>query len=68
MDQLTRRIADADAGLADPSLFAKDPARAVTLGKTRAEAADGLEAAELEWMEAAEAYEAAKLAADSGAN
>jgi ATP-binding cassette subfamily F protein 3 len=63
MDQLTRRIADADASLADPALFAKDPGRAVTLGKVRAEAADGLEAAELEWMDAAEAYEAAKLEA-----
>jgi ATP-binding cassette subfamily F protein 3 len=63
MDQLTRKIADADSTLADPALFSKDPARAVALGKARAEAAAGLETAELEWMEAAEAYEAAKLEA-----
>jgi ATP-binding cassette subfamily F protein 3 len=63
MDQLTRKIAETDAALADPALFAKDPGRAVTLGKARAEAADGLEVAELEWMEAAEAYEAAKAEA-----
>jgi len=63
MDQLARKIADAEAGLADPSLFAKDPSRAVALGKARAQAADGLDAAEMEWMAAAEAYEGAKAEA-----
>jgi hypothetical protein len=35
----------------------------VALGKTRAETADALEAAELAWMEAAELYETAKTEA-----
>ena len=64
MDALTRRIAEADAALSDPALFGREPARAVALGKARAEAADLLVAAETAWMDAAEAYEAAK--ADAG--
>ena len=63
MDALTGKIAELDAALSDPALFARDPARAVTLGKARAEAADQLAAAEVAWMEAAEAYEAAKAEA-----
>jgi ATP-binding cassette subfamily F protein 3 len=63
MDQLTKTLAATDAALADPALFTKDPARAVALGKTRAETADALEAAELAWMEAAELYETAKTEA-----
>jgi len=63
MDQLTKTLAATDAALADPALFTKDPARAVALGKTRAETADALEAAELDWMEAAELYETAKTEA-----
>ena len=64
METLTRKLAEVDAALADPTLFARDPARAVSLGKARADAADALEASELAWMEAAERYEAAK--ADAG--
>jgi ATP-binding cassette subfamily F protein 3 len=63
MEQLTKTLAATDDALADPALFTKDPARAVALGKARAETADALEAAELDWMEAAEAYEAAKTEA-----
>jgi len=63
MEALTRKIADTDTLLADPALFTRDAARAVALGKTRAEAADQLETAEMEWMEAAEAYETAKTEA-----
>ncbi len=63
MDALSAQLAKLDAELADPALFTRDAARAVKLGKTRADAADALAAAEGEWMEAAEAYEAAKLEA-----
>ena len=63
MDALTRRIAEADAALSDPALFTREPARAVALGKARAEAGDQLATAETAWMEAAEAYEAAKAEA-----
>jgi ATP-binding cassette subfamily F protein 3 len=63
MEALTRKLGDLDTELAHPDLFARNPAKAVALGKARAEAADQLEATEMEWMEAAEAYEAAKTAA-----
>ena len=62
MEVLTRQIADHDTALADPALFTRDPARAIALGKARADAAARLEAAETDWMEAAEAYEASKAA------
>jgi ATP-binding cassette, subfamily F, member 3 len=61
IEALTRKIAETDTALADPALFTRDAARAVALGKTRAGAAGQLEAAELEWIEAAEAYETAKV-------
>ena len=64
MDALTRRIAEMDRALSDPALFGREPARAVALGKARAEAADQLATAETAWMEAAEAFEAAKANAD----
>jgi ATP-binding cassette, subfamily F, member 3 len=64
METLTAKLAELDASLSDPALFARDPGRAVSLGKARAEAADALEAAELAWMEGAERYEAAR--ADAG--
>ncbi len=60
---LSQKLAEADAVLANPALFARDQARAVALGRARAETADALEAAELAWMEAAEAYEAVRLEA-----
>ena len=63
MDALTGKIAELDGALADPALFTRDPGRAVSLGKARAEAADHLDAAETAWMEAAEVYETAKVEA-----
>ncbi len=63
MDTLTGKIAELDRALSDPALFARDPAGAVALGKARVEAADQLGMAEMAWMEAAEAYEAAKVEA-----
>ena len=63
MDKLSAELAKLDAALSDPALFAREPARAVALGRQRAEAADGLSVAEGAWMEAAEAYEAARAQA-----
>ncbi len=64
MDALTRKIAEADTALSEPGLFARDAARAVALGKARADAHDQLTVAELAWMEAAEDYEATKARAE----
>ena len=63
MDALSAKLTELDAALADPALFTRDAARAVALGKARAEAADALAAAEGEWMTAAEAYETARAEA-----
>jgi ATP-binding cassette subfamily F protein 3 len=52
-----------DAALTDPTTFASDPARAGELGRKRAEAHAALEAAELEWMQAQDAYEQLKSSA-----
>ena len=63
MDAISAKLTELDAALADPALFTRDAARAVALGKARAEASDALAAAELQWMEAAEAYETARAEA-----
>ncbi|MBA4792816.1 MAG: ABC-F family ATP-binding cassette domain-containing protein [Phenylobacterium sp.] len=60
--KVTKRLAEIDARLSDPELFAADPARAGRLAKEREATQAALESAELEWMEAAEAYEALKAA------
>jgi ATP-binding cassette subfamily F protein 3 len=57
--KLNQEIAKIDAALADPGLFARDPARAATLAKSRADAARALASAEDEWLEASTAYESA---------
>jgi ATP-binding cassette subfamily F protein 3 len=49
-----------DAALMDPVIFAKDPVKAAELGRRRETAQAALEAAEAEWLEAVEAYEALK--------
>jgi ATP-binding cassette subfamily F protein 3 len=59
--RLTRALADLDKALADPKTYGQ-PAELARLGKARAQAQDGLDAAESEWLEAAEAYETAKAA------
>ncbi len=56
----TKAIEEIDAALADPQTFA-DPARAAEHARLRAEAQDALEAAEAEWLEAAEAYETVRI-------
>jgi ATP-binding cassette subfamily F protein 3 len=57
MADLRARIANIDAALAAPGLFAKNAAKGNTLSKDRATAARALEKAEHRWIEAAERYE-----------
>jgi ATP-binding cassette, subfamily F, member 3 len=56
-------LAEIDARLTDPAVFAKDPAKAADLGRRRDAAQAAVDAAEREWLAAQEAYEA--LTADS---
>jgi len=51
-------LADIDKALTDPATFAKDPAKAVELGRRRDQAQAAVDSAETEWLEAQEAYEA----------
>jgi ATP-binding cassette subfamily F protein 3 len=53
-------LAQIDRALADPAVFTAQPAKAADLGRRRTVAQAAMEAAELEWMEAHEAYEAVK--------
>jgi ATP-binding cassette subfamily F protein 3 len=59
--RLTQALHDLDKALADPKTYG-NPAELARLGKDRARAQDGLDQAESEWLEAAEAYETAKAA------
>jgi ATP-binding cassette subfamily F protein 3 len=54
-----QEIAEIDAALAEPGLFARDPARAAALSKGRADAASALARAEDDWLEASAAFESA---------
>jgi len=54
---LTAELAKLDKTLSDPLLFSKDPAKATSVSKKRADAARKLEAAEKAWVSATEAYE-----------
>ncbi|HKQ10419.1 MAG TPA: ABC-F family ATP-binding cassette domain-containing protein [Rhizomicrobium sp.] len=54
---LNAEIAKLDKSLSDPLLFNRDPAKAASVSKKRAEAARKLEAAEKTWLAASEAYE-----------
>jgi ATP-binding cassette subfamily F protein 3 len=63
MDAAAARLAAMDKTLADPALFAREPKRAVALGKERGLLAGEAARAEAAWMRAAEAYEEAKALA-----
>jgi ATP-binding cassette subfamily F protein 3 len=54
----TEALAVIDKALTDPAVFAKDPAKAADLGRRRDAAQQVVDAAEQEWLEAQEAYEA----------
>ncbi|HEV3371303.1 MAG TPA: ATP-binding cassette domain-containing protein, partial [Xanthobacteraceae bacterium] len=57
--RLGREIAVIDTALAEPGLFARDPAHAAGLAKARADAASALARAEDDWLEASAAFESA---------
>ena len=59
VSRLHGEIETLDTALAIPDLFVKDPGKGEKLSKARAEWAKKLEAAEANWIEAAEKYEAA---------
>jgi ATP-binding cassette, subfamily F, member 3 len=54
---LNAELAKLDKTLSDPLLFSKDPGKAASVSKKRAEAQRKLEAAEKAWLSASEAYE-----------
>jgi ATP-binding cassette subfamily F protein 3 len=56
----TKTAAELDLALSDPTLFARDPAKAAELSARRARIQHALDAAEAKWLAAAEVYEAAK--------
>ncbi|NNU15267.1 ABC-F family ATP-binding cassette domain-containing protein [Parvularcula sp. ZS-1/3] len=60
MEKHSALIEKLDGALADPSLYEKDPAKAASLNKDRADAVRSLEAAEESWLEASAAYEEAQ--------
>jgi ATP-binding cassette subfamily F protein 3 len=57
--QLTRQLHKLDLTLADGGLFAREPARAAELSKTRANVVDAIAKAEEEWLAASAALETA---------
>jgi ATP-binding cassette subfamily F protein 3 len=57
--QLTRQLTKLDVTLADGALFARDPARAAELSKTRAQVVAAIAKAEEEWLAASTALETA---------
>ena len=57
--RLNQEIAVIDAALAEPGLFAREPARAAALAKGRADAAGALARAEDDWLDASAAFESA---------
>jgi ATP-binding cassette subfamily F protein 3 len=57
--RLTREIEKLDTALGDGEIFARDPAKAAVLSKSRAECADALAQAEDDWLTAGAALQAA---------
>jgi ATP-binding cassette subfamily F protein 3 len=56
-------LARIDSALTDPGVFINDPSKAAELGRRRDAAEATVEAAEREWLEAQEAYEALRATA-----
>ena len=56
----TAAVAELDKSLTDPKIFGASPTKAAELGRQRDKAQIALEAAEAEWLDAVEAYEALK--------
>jgi ATP-binding cassette subfamily F protein 3 len=59
MGKLGKRIGEIDQAMADPKLYARDPARVAILAKERADAAAALAAAEEQWLALSGEYESA---------
>jgi len=59
MARLSREVEALDLQLSDPALYVKEPAKAAELGTRRDKLGERLDAAEAEWVAAAEAYEQA---------
>ncbi len=59
IEQIGSKIAALDKALGDTGLYARDPAKAQTLVRERADLAKSLERAEASWLEANEMYEGA---------
>jgi ATP-binding cassette subfamily F protein 3 len=59
VERLTREIARLDAALAEGDLFARDPAKAAALAKTRSDTVEALGRAEEDWLAAGAALQAA---------
>ena len=57
MTRINGIIEKIDAALALPDLFTRDPKQAAQLSKARAAAADALQRAEEQWLEASAEYE-----------
>ena len=64
--KLQGEVAKLDAALNTPDLYEKEPARAMTLTKQRGEAKKQLDAAEVAWLEASEAYDVARKEVERG--
>jgi ATP-binding cassette, subfamily F, member 3 len=61
IERLSKKIAAVESALADGALYAGDAARAQALARERGELIRAREAAETAWLEASEAYEAARV-------
>jgi ATP-binding cassette subfamily F protein 3 len=66
IERFTQKIAAIDSSLADPTLYAKDPARAQALARERGTLERARTEAEEAWLAASEAYEMAQTAQDAG--
>lgn len=65
MEALTKEIAAHDKALADPALYARDPAKAQGLAVARGQLVKKLASAEEAWLAASEAYERAEGVGDA---
>ncbi len=64
--RLHGEIERADAELNNPDLYSRDPEKVTTLTRKRADLQRQLEEAEVTWLEASEAYEAAMASLEAG--
>ena len=62
VEKLNQQLAKTDKALEDPELFQKDQAKAVKLGKERADLIQSIDLAETEWMDKVDALETAEQA------